>query len=81
LKLALPEFKKNSKLGFVRFLIESTNYSTNLVSKVASIFQNTISYFNEFVGKYGYCNYQGHNGIRSRKALEAPSKWEEYYRS
>ncbi|OEZ33573.1 glycosyl transferase [Francisella endosymbiont of Amblyomma maculatum] len=81
LKVALPEFKRNSKLGFVSFLIESTNYSTNLVTKVASIFQNTIRYFNEFVGKYGYCNYQGHNGIWSRKALEATSKWEEYHRS
>ena len=81
LKVALPEFKQNSKLGFVSFLIESTNYSTNLVTKVASIFQNTIRYFNEFVGKYGYCNYQGHNGIWSRKALEATSKWEEYHRS
>lgn len=62
-------------------MIESTNYSTNLVTKVASIFQNTIRYFNEFVGKYGYCNYQGHNGIWSKQALQATSKWEEYYKS
>ncbi|MDE4942621.1 glycosyltransferase family 2 protein, partial [Francisella tularensis subsp. holarctica] len=75
LKGALPEFKQNSKLGFVSFLIESTNYSTHLVAKVASIFQNTIRYFNEFGGKYGYCNYQGQNGIWSRKAVEATSKW------
>ncbi|MEY8714044.1 glycosyltransferase family 2 protein [Francisella philomiragia] len=81
LKVGLPEFKKDSKLGFVSFLIESTNYSTNLVTKVASIFQNTIRYFNEFVGKYGYCNYQGHNGIWSKQALQATSKWEEYYKS
>ncbi|WP_150463570.1 glycosyltransferase [Francisella sp. XLW-1] len=81
LKVGLPEFKKDAKLGFVSFLIESTNYSTNLVTKVASIFQNTIRYFNEFVGKYGYCNYQGHNGIWSKQALMATSKWEEYYRS
>lgn len=81
LKVGLPEFKKNSKLGFVSFLIESTNYNTNLVTKVTSIFQNTIRYFNEFVGKQGYCNYQGHNGIWSRKALNATSKWEEYHKS
>ncbi|QIW09444.1 glycosyltransferase family 2 protein [Francisella sp. LA112445] len=81
LKVGLSEFKKDSKLGFISFLIESTNYSTNLVTKVASIFQNTIRYFNEFVGKYGYCNYQGHNGIWNKKALNAISKWEEYYKS
>ncbi|MBK2268085.1 glycosyltransferase family 2 protein [Francisella philomiragia] len=81
LKVGLPEFKKDNRLGFVSFLIESTNYSTNLVTKVASIFQNTIRYFNEFVGKYGYCNYQGHNGIWSKQALQATSKWEEYYKS
>lgn len=69
LKVGLSEFKKDSKLGFISFLIESTNYSTNLVTKVASIFQNTIRYFNEFVGKYGYCNYQGHNGIWNKKHL------------
>ncbi|API86148.1 glycosyltransferase [Francisella uliginis] len=81
LKVGLSEFKKDSKLGFISFLIESTNYGTNLVTKVASIFQNTIRYFNEFVGKYGYCNYQGHNGIWNKKALNAISKWEEYYKS
>lgn len=80
LKVGLPEFTKNPRLGFVSFLIESTNYSTNLVTKVSSIFQNTIRYFNEFVGKNGYCNYQGHNGIWSVKALKATSKWEEYYK-
>ena len=80
LNVGLPEFIRNPKLGFVSFLIESTNYSMNLVTKVTSIFQNTIRYFNEFVGKHGYCNYQGHNGIWNIKALEATSKWEEYYR-
>lgn len=81
LKVGMLEFAKNVKLGFISFLIESTNYSTNLVTKVASIFQNTIRYFNEFVGKYGYCNYQGHNGIWSKKALNATSSWEEYHKS
>ncbi|AJC48648.1 glycosyltransferase family 2 protein [Allofrancisella guangzhouensis] len=81
LKIGLPEFNKNPKLGFVSFLIESTNYNVNLVTKIISIFQNTIRYFNEFVGQRGYCNYQGHNGIWSIKALQATSKWEEYYKS
>ena len=81
LKVGLNEFKKNNKLGFVSFLIESTNYEVNLVTKVASIFQNTIRYLNEFTGKYGYCNYQGHNGIWSKKAIKAISKWEEYHKS
>lgn len=81
LKVGLAEFDKNPKLGFVSFLIESTNYATNLVTKAASIFQNTIRYFNEFIGKSGYCNYQGHNGIWSKKALLAVSKWEEYHKS
>lgn len=81
LHVGLKEFKKNEKLGFLSFLIESTNYGVNLITKVSSIFQNTIRYFNEFVGKNGYCNYQGHNGIWSKKALQAISKWEEYHKS
>ncbi len=81
LREGLAEFNKDSKLGFVNFLIESTNYETNFVTKVTSIFQNTIRYFNEFVGKHGYCNYQGHNGIWSVEALQATSKWEEYHKN
>lgn len=81
LHVGLKEFKKNKKLGFLSFLIESTNYGVNLITKVSSIFQNTIRYFNEFVGKSGYCNYQGHNGIWSKEALKAISKWEEYHKS
>ena len=80
LSVGMPEFSKDSKLGFVSFLIESTNYEMNLVTKVTSIFQNTIGYFNEFVGKNGYCNYQGHNGVWSVEALQATSKWEEYHK-
>ncbi|APC97633.1 glycosyltransferase [Francisella frigiditurris] len=80
LNVGMKEFEKVEKLGFVSFLIQSTNYEVNLMTRVTSIFQNTIRYFNEFTGKYGYCNFQGHNGIWSKEALDKTDPWEEYYR-
>ena len=80
INVAIPEFNKNERLGFVTFLIESSNYNFNFATKVMSIFQNSIRYFNEFVGKYGYCNFQGHNAIWRKNVLDKIGSWEEYHR-
>ena len=45
LKVGMHEFIKDKRVGFVSFLIESTNYHMNLVTKVTSIFSKHNSLF------------------------------------
>jgi cellulose synthase/poly-beta-1,6-N-acetylglucosamine synthase-like glycosyltransferase len=81
IKVGIQNFINNKNLGFVSFLIQSTNYNFNFITKAMSVFQNTIRYFNEFTGKYGYCNFQGHNAMWSKQAIDKIAPWEEYHRN
>ena len=77
---AMPEFQRDEKLGFLTLMLKSTNSKANFFSKICSIFQNMIRYLNEFNGQFGYCNFQGHNAIWAKKALDKIGPWLETHR-
>lgn len=80
LKAGMQSFDGDPKLGFVTFMLKSTNEHDNFMAKIGSIFQNMIRYLNDFTGHYGYCNFQGHNAIWSKKALDSICPWLEMHR-
>ena len=77
---AMPVLHRDRKLGFVTLMLQSTNYQANFFARIGSIFQNMIRYLNDFTGRFGYCNFQGHNAIWRRRALEAVGPWQENHR-
>lgn len=80
LKAGMQAFDGDKNLGFVTFMLKSTNQDVNIMSRIGAVFQNMIRYLNDFTGHYGYCNFQGHNAIWAKTALDKVCPWLETHR-
>jgi cellulose synthase/poly-beta-1,6-N-acetylglucosamine synthase-like glycosyltransferase len=73
----MPEFARDSKLGYVQLKINTTNEETNGITKVITIGMRAYHRMYEINNSQGFIKFDGHNGIMSRDALAAVKGWRE----
>ena len=75
----MPEFN-DPTLAFLSLLIQATNMGSTISSRINGINLNFLRFKNELNAENGFGNFQGHNAIWSKKALDKNGSWLEHYR-